>query len=77
MKKQTTYYVIGAVLIGVGVYLYYSNNNDKKNVNLNPPMIVTEVENGVVTTTTTETATWYNLTMRFKLHETLLLLKYL
>ena len=29
------------------------------------------------TTTTTETATWYNLTMRFKLHETLLLLKYL
>ena len=55
MKKQTTYYVIGAVLIGVGVYLYYSNNNDKKNVNLNPPMIVTEEENGVVTTTTTET----------------------
>ena len=55
MKKQTTYYVIGAVLVGAGVYLYYSKNKDKKNVNLEPPMVVTEEKDGVVTTTTTET----------------------
>jgi hypothetical protein len=54
MKKHTTYYVIGAVLIGAGVYLYASKNKDKSVVNLNPPMVVTE-EDGVVTTTTTET----------------------
>jgi hypothetical protein len=55
MKKHTTYYVIGAVLIGVGIYLYNSNNKDKKNVNLEPPMVVVEEKDGVVTTTTTET----------------------
>jgi hypothetical protein len=54
MKKHTTYYVIGAVLIGAGVYLYASKNKDKSVVNLNPPMVVTE-EDRVVTTTTTET----------------------
>ena len=55
MKKHTTYYVIGAVLIGVGIYLYNSNNKDKKNVNLEPPMVVVEEKDGVVNTTTTET----------------------
>lgn len=55
MKKQTTYYIIGAVLVGAGIYLYASKNKDKNvEVNLNPPMEVKE-ENGVVTTTTTET----------------------
>ncbi len=55
MKKHTTYYVIGAVLIGAGIYLYASSKKDKSVVNLNPPMVVTEEEDGVVTTTTTET----------------------
>jgi hypothetical protein len=60
MKKYTTYYVIGAVLLGTGIYLYYSKNNNKNSViNLNPPMEVTteevKEENGVVTTTITET----------------------
>lgn len=55
MKKHTTYYIIGAVLVGAGIYLYASKNKDKNvEVNLNPPMEVKE-ENGVVTTTTTET----------------------
>lgn len=54
MKKQTTYYIIGAVLVGAGIYIYASKNNNKNvEVNLNPPMEVKE-ENGVVTTTTTE-----------------------
>lgn len=60
MKKHTTYYIIGAVLVGAGIYLYASNKNKDKDVvvNLNPPMEVTEettTNNGVVTTTTTET----------------------
>lgn len=59
MKKHTAYYVIGAVLVGTGIYLYASKNKNKDVVvNLNPPMEVTEettTNNGVVTTTTTET----------------------
>lgn len=55
MKKHTIYYVIGAVLVGAGIYLYASKNKNRQvSVNLNPPMEVTE-EDGVVTTTTTET----------------------
>lgn len=55
MKKHTTYYILGAVLVGAGIYFYASKNKDKNvEVNLNPPMEVKE-ENGVVTTTTTET----------------------
>jgi hypothetical protein len=62
MKKHTTYYIIGAVLVGAGIYLYASNKNKDKNVevNLNPPMEVKE-ENGVVTTTTTETTVFTTL----------------
>jgi hypothetical protein len=55
MKKHTAYYVIGAVLVGTGIYLYASKNKDKSVVNLNPPMVVVEEKDGVVTTTTTET----------------------
>lgn len=59
MKKHTAYYVIGAVLVGTGIYLYASSKNNQKTiVNLNPPMEVTEettTNNGVTTTTTTET----------------------
>lgn len=55
MKKHTAYYVIGAVLVGTGIYLYASKNKDKSVVNLNPPMVVTEETDGVVKTTTTET----------------------
>lgn len=56
MKKHTAYYVIGAVLVGTGIYLYASRNKNKDVVvNLNPPMEVTEEKDGVVTTTTTET----------------------
>lgn len=55
MKKHTTYYIIGAVLVGTGIYLYASNREKNKVVvNLNPPMEVKE-ENGIVTTTKTET----------------------
>lgn len=53
MKKHTTYYVIGAVLIGVGIYFYSSKNKNKQTVNLNPPMVVTEEKDGVITTTET------------------------
>ena len=61
MKKHTTYYIIGAVLVGAGIYLYASKNKDKNvEVNLNPPMEVKE-ENGVVTTTTTETTVFTTL----------------
>lgn len=60
MKKHTTYYILGAVLVGAGIYFYASNKNKDKNVevNLNPPMEVTEEvtdSNGAVTTTITET----------------------
>jgi hypothetical protein len=57
MKKQTTYYIIGAVLVGTGIYLYFSKKDNQKSVvvNLNPPMEVVEEKDGVVTTTTTET----------------------
>jgi len=55
MKKHTTYYIIGAVLVGAGIYLYASKNKNRQvSVNLNPPMEVIE-EDGVVTTTITET----------------------
>jgi len=52
MKKHTTYYVIGAVLVGTGIYLYASNKNKNNDVavNLNPPMQVAE---DVVDTTQT------------------------
>jgi LPXTG-motif cell wall-anchored protein len=43
MKKHTTYYVIGAVLIGVGAYLYGKKKNENKvTVNLNPPVEVAD-----------------------------------
>jgi LPXTG-motif cell wall-anchored protein len=43
MKKHTTYYVIGAVLIGVGAYLYGKKKNENNvTVNLNPPSEVKE-----------------------------------
>jgi LPXTG-motif cell wall-anchored protein len=51
MKKHTTYYVIGAVLIGVGAYLYGKKKNENKvTVNLNPPVEVADE------TTSSETA---------------------
>ena len=44
MKKYTAYYVIGAVLVGTGIYLYASkkNKDNQVSVNLNPPMEVAE-----------------------------------
>ena len=44
MKKPTIYYIIGAVLVGTGIYLYASkkNKNNVVSVNLNPPMEVVE-----------------------------------
>ena len=43
MKKHTTYYVVGAVLIGVGAYLYSKKKNaDNVVINLNPPAEVKE-----------------------------------
>jgi hypothetical protein len=44
MKKHTIYYVIGAVLVGTGIYLYSSkkSKNNQVAVNLNPPMEVAE-----------------------------------
>jgi hypothetical protein len=44
MKKHTIYYVIGAVLVGTGIYLYASkkSKNNQIVVNLNPPMEVIE-----------------------------------
>jgi len=53
MKKHTTYYVIGAVLVATGIYLYYSKNNNKTVSNLEPPMVVNEEKDKVVTTTET------------------------
>lgn len=52
MKKHTAYYVIGAVLVGTGIYLYASKKSKKEEVvvNLNPPM---EVADNVVNTTET------------------------
>lgn len=57
MKKQTTYYIIGAVLVGTGIYLYFSKKDNQKSVvvNLNPPMEVTEETDEVITKNTTET----------------------
>jgi hypothetical protein len=55
MKKYTGYYIAGAVLVGVGIYLYSSRNKKTSQINLNPPMVVVEEkENGTVVTTTTE-----------------------
>jgi hypothetical protein len=54
MKKHTGYYIVGAVLVGVGIYLYNSKNKAIAQKNLQPPMVVTEEKDGVVTTTTTE-----------------------
>jgi hypothetical protein len=50
MKKHTIYYVIGAVLVGTGIYLYASkkSKNNQIAVNLEPPM---EVVDDVVNTT--------------------------
>jgi hypothetical protein len=42
MKRQTTYYIIGAVLVGVGIFLYSTKNKNKSTLNLDPPMVVTE-----------------------------------
>jgi hypothetical protein len=53
MKKHTTYYIIGAVLVATGLFLYSSKNKNKSNINLEPPMVVTEEKDGVVTTTET------------------------
>lgn len=53
MKKHTTYYIIGAVLIVTGIYLYSSKNKNKSVVNLNPPMEVTEEDGFIKTTETT------------------------
>jgi len=53
MKKHTTYYIIGAVLVGTGIYLYSSKNKNKSVVNLNPPMEVTEEDGGFIKTTET------------------------
>jgi hypothetical protein len=52
MKKHTIYYVIGAVLVGTGIYLYSSkkNKNNQVVINLEPPM---EVAEEVVNTTET------------------------
>lgn len=41
MKKHTTYYIIGAVLVGAGVYLY-SQNKKANTANLTPPKEVEE-----------------------------------
>jgi hypothetical protein len=54
MKKHTAYYIIGAVLIGTGIYLYSSRQKAINKINLAPPMVVTEEKDGVTTTTTTE-----------------------
>jgi hypothetical protein len=50
MKKHTAYYVIGAVLVGTGIYLYASKKSKDNQVvvNLTPPM---EVVDEVATTT--------------------------
>ena len=55
MKKHTTYYIIGAVLVGAGIFLYSTKNKKKLTSNLEPPMVVTEEKDGIVTTTITET----------------------
>lgn len=55
MKKHTGYYFVGAVLVGVGIYLYSSRQKAIDKINLAPPMVVTEENDGTVTTTTTET----------------------
>jgi hypothetical protein len=55
MKKQTIYYIIGAVLVGTGIFLYSTKNKNKLNTNLEPPMVVTEENDGIVTPTITET----------------------
>jgi hypothetical protein len=55
MKKHTGYYIVGAVLVVVGIYLYNSKSKAKAQKNLEPPMVVTEEKDGTVTTTTTET----------------------
>lgn len=52
MKKHTTYYIIGAVLVGAGVYLY-SQNKKAKTSNLTPPK---EVEEETTTAPESETA---------------------
>ncbi len=54
MKKHTGYYIVGAVLVGVGIYLYNSKSKAIAQKNLEPPMVVTEEKDGTITTTTTE-----------------------
>ena len=55
MKKHTTYYVIGAVLVVTGIYLYNSRGKPIAQRKFEPPMVVIEEKDGVITTTTTET----------------------
>lgn len=43
MKKQTIYYIVGAVLVGAGAYLYVTKNNKKNDSDkLTPPKEVDE-----------------------------------
>jgi hypothetical protein len=55
MKKHTGYYIVGAVLVGVGIYLFSSRQKAIDKINLAPPMVVTEEKDGTVTTTINET----------------------
>lgn len=53
MKNKTTYYVVGAVLVGVGIYLFASKKKDKNETitTFEPPMEVTDTVADVTTTT--------------------------
>jgi len=57
MKNKTTYYVVGAVLVGVGIYLFASKKKDKNDTvtTFEPPMEVTETVTETVTDVTTTT----------------------
>lgn len=60
MKKHTTYYVIGLVLIGVGAYLYGKKRNEKNvSINLNPPTEVKEEKDKSQETATAPVVTAY------------------
>jgi hypothetical protein len=53
MKKHTPYYIIGAVLVGVGIYMYASKKNNQVVVNLTPPLVVSEESTAPSKTETT------------------------